>query len=65
MLDADGRSLAEVKSVMRWSQADDFWRSNVLSMPKFREKYDTLRLQSGRGSQATAASGDDNYWSNW
>ncbi len=65
MLDADGRSLAEVKSVMRWSQADDFWRSNVLSMPKFREKYDTLRMQSGRGAKTKASGSDDNYWSNW
>ena len=48
MLDTDKRPLAEAKSVMRWSQASDFWKGNVLSMPKFRDKYDTLRLQSER-----------------
>lgn len=65
MLDADGRPLAEVKAVMRWSQDDNFWRSNVLSMPKFREKYDTLRLQSGRDATTKPKTGDEPYWSNW
>jgi hypothetical protein len=45
MIDVDKRPLAETIAVMQWSQADQFWRSNVLSMGKFREKYDQLRLQ--------------------
>ena len=47
MLDSDGRTLAEAESVIRWSQADDFWKTNILSMPKLREKYDQLRLRMG------------------
>jgi hypothetical protein len=31
-----------------WCQDDEFWRSNVLSMPKLREKYEQLRLQASR-----------------
>ena len=47
MLDSDGRALAEAERVIRWSQADGFWKTNILSMPKLREKYDQLRLRMG------------------
>ena len=47
MLDSDGRALAEAERVIRWSQADDFWKTNILSIPKLREKYDQLRLRMG------------------
>ncbi|HLU98713.1 MAG TPA: hypothetical protein VKZ89_17905, partial [Thermobifida alba] len=29
-----------------WATADEFWRSNILGMPKFREKFDQLRLRA-------------------
>jgi hypothetical protein len=48
MLDADGHTEAEVTGAIDWCQADEFWRANVLSMPKLREKYDQLRLQAQR-----------------
>lgn len=46
MLDRDGRPLDEALRLIDWCQADQFWRSNVLSLPKFREKYDQLRLRA-------------------
>lgn len=49
MLDNDGRTEAEVAGAIDWCQADEFWRANVLSMPKLREKYDQLLLQAKRG----------------
>lgn len=45
LLDKDKRPVEEAVAVLKWSQADSFWKSNILSMPKFREKYDQLRLQ--------------------
>ena len=48
MLDRDGRTEAEVLGAIDWCQADEFWRANVLSLPKLREKYDQLRLQAQR-----------------
>ncbi|MET8399603.1 hypothetical protein [Streptomyces sp900116325] len=48
MLDKDGRTEEQVHGAIDWSQDSDFWRSNVLSLPKLREKYDTLRLQATR-----------------
>jgi hypothetical protein len=48
LLERDGRARDEAEALLRWCQADDFWRSNVLSMPKFRAKYDQLRLHQQR-----------------
>jgi hypothetical protein len=43
MLDKDDRTEAEVHQAIDWCQAHPFWRTNVLSMPKLREKFDQLR----------------------
>ena len=48
MLDGDERLLPEVLSLIAWTEQDPFWRANVLSVPKLREKYDQLRLQRER-----------------
>jgi DNA-binding transcriptional ArsR family regulator len=48
LIDKDGRPLAEIRDVIAWSQRDNFWKSNILSMPKLREKYDQMRLQAER-----------------
>lgn len=58
LLDTDGRPLAEAKAVMRWSQQDEFWKSNILSMSKFREKYDQLRLRAQQQGQTVPLSPD-------
>jgi hypothetical protein len=47
LIDSDHRPVDESIALIGWCQADPFWKANVLSMPKFREKYDTLRLQRG------------------
>ncbi|OKI16543.1 hypothetical protein [Streptomyces sp. CB03911] len=60
MLDKDRIALDDVLGAIRWSQADEFWCSNVLSMPKLREKYDTLRLRAQRG-HTLAATGTGGY----
>lgn len=49
MLDRDKRTVEQVLRAIDWAQDHDFWRANVLSMPKLREKYDQLRLQAQRG----------------
>lgn len=50
LLDKDGRSVEQVETAIRWCQADEFWRSNILSASKLREKYDQLRLTAQRRS---------------
>jgi hypothetical protein len=53
LIDRDGRTVAQVELAIRWSQADEFWRGNILSMSKLREKYDQLRLAAQRTTKST------------
>lgn len=46
LLDTDGRTPDQVRAAIDWCQDDPFWRANVMSMPKLREKYDQLRLRA-------------------
>ena len=55
MLDRDKRTEADIIAAINWVTNDEFWRANILSMPKLREKYDTLSLQAQRGGPQTAA----------
>lgn len=48
MLERDGRDFDQAEALLRWAQGHEFWRSNVLSMHKFRAQYDQLRLQAER-----------------
>lgn len=46
MLDKDGRSEGEIRAAIDWCQDHHFWRSNILSMPTLRAKFDQLRKQA-------------------
>lgn len=54
LIDADGRPVEQVEEVIRWSQADPFWRANILSMPKLRTKFGALllKMQSNGGGNS-------------
>lgn len=54
MLDRDQIPEEQIAGAIRWSQADEFWRSNILSASKLREKYETLRAQASRGRRGPA-----------
>ena len=54
MMRIDKRSFDDIKTVIRFSQGDPFWNSNILSAKKMREKFDTLWMQSKRGSSKGA-----------
>lgn len=56
MLDRDERTEREIHGAIDWCQASEFWRGNILSLPKLREKYDQLRLQAQRQSGSTSRS---------
>lgn len=43
----DKRTTDEIRSVIEWCQSDPFWRCNILSPKKLREKFETLRLRMG------------------
>jgi len=42
LLNKDGKDINELMSVFEWSQQNDFWRQNIKSSYKLREKYDTI-----------------------
>lgn len=42
ILRIDRRDISEVKSVIVWSQSDEFWQDNILSTAKLRKQYDKL-----------------------
>ena len=45
MLRIDKRTPEQIKQVIEFSQKDPFWKSNILSTNKLREKFDALWLQ--------------------
>lgn len=46
MLEKDKRKFEEAQRLMVWCQADDFWRGNIMSMSKFRQKFAQLYVQA-------------------
>ena len=49
----DGRDYDEIEKVLRWAKADGFWRPNIMSGKKFREKFPTLYAQMTSGRQSS------------
>lgn len=50
MIDRDGRAPDQVHAAIDWVAQSEFWRANILGVPKLREKWDTLKLQAERGA---------------
>jgi hypothetical protein len=48
LMDKDGRTEEQVHKAIDWCQSDEFWRSNILSMPTLRKQYDRVRLAAQR-----------------
>lgn len=54
LLIADGYSFNQIDSMIKWCQDNDFWKSNILSAKKLREKANTLVLQMNRNQKPKA-----------
>lgn len=52
----DQKTPGEIKRVILFSQSDSFWKSNILSMPKLREKWDQLWLKAKVSQPSEGAS---------
>lgn len=46
LIDQDGRTERQIHNMIDWCQADEWWRSRVMAMPKLRKVYDSMRLQA-------------------
>lgn len=44
----DGITFEEIEDLIRWCQQDNFWKSNILSTQKLREKYEQLYAAKAR-----------------
>lgn len=51
MRESDDRTIEQIKFLIEWSQNDHFWKANILSMSKLREKFDTLVSQAKRSTE--------------
>ncbi|PHC44620.1 hypothetical protein COF09_05490 [Bacillus toyonensis] len=62
MRERDNREPQEIKDVIDWCQADPFWRGNILSPKKLREKFDqlTIQMNSKKGAKNNAESSGSN-----
>jgi hypothetical protein len=55
LIDRDTKTPEQIEAAIHWCQGDEFWRSNILSATKLREKYDQLRLDAARKQQPQAS----------
>lgn len=53
MMRVDHRSPDEIRELIDWSHKDSFWRANILSPGKLREKWDTLVAHRMRDVEKT------------
>jgi hypothetical protein len=46
MMGRDGRTFERISALIGWVQGDQFWKTNILSMDKLREKFDELEMKA-------------------
>lgn len=51
LLEKDGYDKQQVAWMIQWATSDEFWRTNILSMSKLREKFDQLKAKAGVSSK--------------
>ena len=54
MIRIDKRDPDDIGYMIDWCQADEFWRTNILSATKLRDQWDQLYLKSKDDMEATA-----------
>lgn len=68
LIDKDGYTPEQILYVARYATTDEFWKSNILSLPKLRDKFEALKLKAQAaarpqkpttGSQARLQAGYD------
>lgn len=57
MRERDKKSLPEIREMFAWAHSNDFWRKNILSPGKLREKWDMLAVQRNTSNEPRAAGG--------
>lgn len=65
MLERDKRTPAQIARAITFASADEFWRSNVLSISSLRSKYEQLQLKARQSKPATKATKPADSWMNY
>lgn len=61
MRERDGRTHAEIRDLFEWANADNFWKTNILSPTTLRDKWDRLTIQrQHRGARNETSEPVDN-----
>jgi len=53
LIDIDGYAVPDIERVIDWCQADDFWKSNILSMNKLRKQFGALKIKADANRPVT------------
>lgn len=61
MIRIDCRSPDEIRELMDWAHRDSFWKANILSPGKLREKWDTLVAHKQRTEERNRGAPVNNY----
>lgn len=59
MREQDDRTFAEIRKLYRWVHADMFWKAQILSPDKLREKFDDLWLKMDVAQAGASQSGEN------
>ena len=59
MIDKDGYTEDQICRAIDFAHDDEFWRTNILSMPTLRRQYTALRKSAQRAQNRAAAHSDD------
>lgn len=66
MIERDNRSPKQIKNMVDWCQADEFWQQNILSTAKLRKQYDKMapraRKEWQRKQPVTVNFEDDDWF---
>jgi len=46
LIDKDGYTPEQIMFVARFATSDEFWKSNILSIPKLRDKFESLKIKA-------------------
>lgn len=66
LIDRDGYTVEQINWLSQWASVDQFWKGNILSLPKLREKFEQLKIRalSEREKVQAVASATPSYWDN-
>lgn len=55
LIDKDGYTPEQIMFVATFATTDDFWKSNILSIPKLREKFEALKIKAQAQRKAASS----------